>query len=121
MTVTYSKIRGLPAVHRWRDGTVATTLPYAGGIPRDLGHWFIEAQVDLPWGFWALAARQAPLASLILVQGRWPKGREWLDRVRRRHGLAMLHAESQDGAWLADTSIDVRADWDLIRDRLSRM
>jgi hypothetical protein len=122
MTVTYSKIRGMPAVHRWRDGTVATTLPYAGGLPHDLGHWFIECQVDLPWGFWALAGRQAPFASLTLASGRWPRGRhEWLDRVRRRHALAMLHAESQGGAWLVDPTLDVHGDWQLIRDRLSRM
>ena len=121
MTVTYTKMRGAPAVHRWPDGVVATTLPHGSGLPHDLGHWFIEAQVDLPWGFWSLAAKQAPFASLTLVEGRWPKGRdEWFARVRRKHGLSMLHAEAHDGRWLADPELDVRASWRQIRDGLRR-
>ena len=121
MTVTYTKLRGAPAVHRWPGGLVATTLPWTSGLPHDLGHWFIEAQVDLPWGFWSLAAQRAPFASLTLVEGRWPKGRQaWLDRVRRKHGLSMLHAEAQDGHWLADPQLDVHRDWPEIRRRLAR-
>jgi hypothetical protein len=121
MTVTYTKVRNTPAVHRWPGGLVATTRPWTGGLPHDLGHWFIEAQVDLPWGFWALAARRAPFASFTLVEGRWPKGsREWLARVRRKHGLSMLHAEAQDGRWLADRDLDVHRDWKEIRAHLAR-
>ena len=121
MTVTYTKIRGAPAVHRWPDGLVATTQPWFGGIPHDLGHWLIEAQVDLRWGFWSLAGQQAPFDSFTLVAGRWPKGkRDWLDRVRRKHGLSMLHAEAQAGLWLADPGLDVHGDWKEIRGRLAR-
>jgi hypothetical protein len=124
MTVTYTKILGAPAVHRWpgTPGLVATCLPWTGGLPHDLGHWFMEAQVDLRWGFWSLAGQQAPFSSLTLVQGRWPKGRqEWFDRVRRRHGLSMLHAEAHGGPWLADPDLDVRRDWSEIRRSLARM
>jgi hypothetical protein len=32
----------------------------------------------------------------------------------------MLHAEAQDGAWLADPDLDVHRDWRAIRDRLAR-
>jgi hypothetical protein len=121
MTATFTKVRGAPTVYRWPDGVVATSLPWTRGLPHDLGHWFIEAQVDLPWGFWSLAGQQAPYPSLTLVSGRWPKGRqEWLDRVRRKHGLAMLHAEAQDGHWLADPTLDVHADWSEIRRLLAR-
>ena len=121
MTVTYTKIRGAPAVHRWRDGTVATCMQWSGGFPHDLGHWVLEAQVDLPWGFWSLAGQQAPFASLTLVEGRWPKGKQaWLDRVRRKHGLSMLHAEAQDGHWLLDPELDVHASWREIRSHLAK-
>ena len=121
MTVTYTKSRGAPSVHRWPDGTVATCMQWSGGFPHDLGHWVLEAQVDLPWGFWSLAGQQAPFASLTLVRGRWPKGkREWLDRVRRKHGLSMLHAEAQDGSWLLDPDLDVHGDWQQIRRRLAK-
>jgi hypothetical protein len=121
MVVTFEKVLGAPAVHRWPDGTVATCLPWTGGLPHDLGHWLLEAQVDLPYGFWSLAGQQAPFASLTLVQGRWPKGRQaWFDRVRRRHATAMLHAEAQDGAWLADPDLDVHARWPELRDLLAR-
>jgi hypothetical protein len=120
MTVTYTKTLGVPAIHRWPGGLVATTMPWTGGFPHDLGHWLMEAQVDLPWGFWSLAARRAPFRSFTLVSGRWPKDADvWLDRVRRRHGLAMLHAEGHDGKWLADPDLDVRRSWPLIRRRLA--
>jgi hypothetical protein len=123
MTVTFTKVRGAPAVHRWprSPGLVATCLPWTSGLPHDLGHWLIEAQVDLPWGFWSLAGQQAPFASLTLVEGRWPRGRqEWLGRVRRKHALSMLHAEAQDGRWLADPNLDVHGNWREIRGRLAR-
>jgi hypothetical protein len=121
MTVTYTKVVGAPAIHRWPDGTVATCLQWSRGFPHDLGHWVFEAQVDLPWGFWSLAGQQAPFDSLQLVAGRWPKGKAaWLDRVRRKHGLSMLHAEAHDGIWLTDPALDVHAQWPEIRDRLRR-
>ena len=121
MTATYTKVGGAPSVHRWPDGLVATCMSWSGGFPHDLGHWVMEAQVDLPWGFWSLAGQQAPFASFELVSGRWPKGKqEWFDRVRRKHGLSMLHAEAQDGRWLIDPDLDVHAQWPTIRDRLAR-
>ena len=121
MGVTYTKTIGAPAVHRWPGGLVATTLSWHSGLPHDLGHWILEAQVDLPYGFWSLAAQRAPFASFTLVEGRWPKGRqEWLDRVRRKHETSMLHAEAHGGAWLTDPELDVRAQWPTIRRRLAR-
>jgi hypothetical protein len=123
MTVTFTKAVRAPSVHRWPDGTVATCQQHwvGKGLPHDLGHWLIEAQVDLRWGFWSLAGQQAPFASLELVEGRWPKGKQqWFDRVRRKHGLSMLHAEAQGGTWLADPDLDVHAEWSQIRDRLAR-
>ena len=123
MTVTFTKVRGAPAVHRWPStpGLVATSMVWNAGLPHDLGHWMMEAQVDLPWGFWSLAGQQAPFDSLVLVGGRWPKGRqEWLNRVRRKHGYAMLHAEAQDGSWLARPDLNVHAEWREIRDRLTK-
>ena len=122
MTVTYTKTRGAPAVHRWpQSELVATTMPWHGHFPHDLGHWLLEAQVDLPYGFWSLAAQKAPFDSFTLVAGRWPKGRrEWLDRVRRKHGTGMLHAEGQGGHWLTDPDLDVRAEWPAIRRRLAK-
>lgn len=121
MTVTYTKLPGALSVHRWPNGLVATTPQWGRGLPHDLGHWLMEAQVDLRWGFWSLAGQQAPFESLTVVAGRWPKGRqEWLDRVRRKHGTAMLHAEVQDGRWLADPNLDVDADWKTIRAKLAR-
>jgi hypothetical protein len=121
MTVTYTKILGAPAIHRWPGGLVATTMPWTGGLPHDLGHWMMDAQVDLPWGFWSLAARKAPFRSFTLVQGRWPKDRDaWLERVKRKHGLAMLHAEAHDGHWLADPDLDVHTNWTAIRRSLAK-
>jgi hypothetical protein len=121
MTVTYTKVLGAPAIHRWPGGLVATTFPWTGSLPHDLGHWIMEAQVDLPYGFWSLAAQKAPFSSFTLVSGRWPKDRaDWLDRVRRKHGVAMLHAEGHGGAWLADPDLDVHGDWPTLRRRLAR-
>ena len=48
------------------------------------------------------------------------EGQEWFDRVRRKHSLGMLHAEAQDGAWLADPDLDVPRDWADIRELLAR-
>lgn len=121
MTVTYTKTHGVPAVHRWPGGLVATTMPWTGGVPHDLGHWLLEAQVDLPWGFWSLAGQRAPFESFTLVTGRWPKGRAaWLDRVRRKHGTSMLHAEGLGGMWLADPELDVHGSWPHLRRRLAK-
>lgn len=121
MTATFTKIVGVRAVYRWPDGLVATTCVTGRGFPHDLRHWLIEAQVDLPWGFWSLAGQQAPFDSFQVVSGRWPKGRqEWFDRVLRKHGLSMLHAEAQNGFWLVDPDLDVQARWPEIRRRLAR-
>ena len=121
MTVTFTKIRGAAAIYRWpaTPGLVALSMQWSTGLPHDLGHWMMEAQVDLPWGFWSLAGQQAPYASFELIEGRWPKGKqEWYARVVRKHGMSMLHAEAQDGYWLTDPNLNVRADWPEIRERL---
>lgn len=123
MTATFTKIGGVPTVYRWpaNPELVAVSMNWSKRIPHDMGHWFMEAQVDLPWGFWSLAAQQAPFASFELVKGRWPKERvDWYRRVVRKHGESMLHAEAQDGLWLTDPSLDVHAQWPEIRDRLAR-
>src|SRR3954470_22361918 len=121
MTATFTKTLGAPTVYRWRDGTVATTMNWGRGIPHDMGHWFMEAQVDLPYGFWSLAGQQAPFDSFTLVHGRWPKGkREFLDRVRRKHREAMLHAEAHSGLWLARSDLNVHAEWTNIRRSLAK-
>jgi hypothetical protein len=123
MTVTFTKTSGVPAMFRWpkTPDVVATSPQWGTGFPHDLQHWLMEAQVDLPWGFWALAGRQAPFDSLQLVRGRWPKGRaEMLERVRRKHRTEMLHAEVQGGLWLADPELNVHADWSRIRQKLAR-
>jgi hypothetical protein len=121
MTATFTKTPGAPTVYRWRDGTVATTMNWGRGIPHDMGHWFMEAQVDLPYGFWSLAGQQAPFDSFTLVHGRWPKGRqEFLDRVRRKHREAMLHAEAHGGLWLARPDLNVHAEWPDIRRKLAK-
>ena len=121
MTVTYTKAAGVPAVHRWPDGLVATTCVTGRGLPHDLRHWLMEAQVDLPWGFWCLAGQQAPFESFQIVEGRWPKGRkDWFERIQRKHGPSMLHAEAQDGFWLTEADLDVHAQWQEIRRRLAK-
>src|SRR5690349_9692129 len=112
MTATFTKTVGAPAVYRWADGTVATTPNWGRRFPHDLTHWLVEAQVDLPYGFWALAGRQAPFDSFTLVRGRWPKGaHEFLDRVRRKHRGEMLHAEAMGGLPLARADLDVKGEW----------
>jgi hypothetical protein len=123
MIVTFTKTPNASAVYRWpaTPDLVATALQWGRGFPHDLSHWLLEAQVDLPWGFWSLAGQQAPFESLVVVSGRWPKGkREWLDRVRRKHDLSMLHAEAQGGSWLVRKDLDVHRDWPDIRARLAR-
>lgn len=123
MTVTYTKTVGVSAFHQWSDGLAATTCATNTGLglPHDLRHWLIEAQVDLPFGFWSLAGQQAPFASFTVVRGRWPRGRtEWLDRLRQKHELSMLHAEAVGGYWLADPDLDVHAQWHEIRQRLAQ-
>lgn len=123
MAVTFTKVRGAPSLFRWpgTPGLVAAGQPWSKGLPHDMAHWLMEAQVDLPHGFWSLAGQQAPFASLHVIEGRWPAGRrEWLDRVRRKHDLSMLHAEVQEGEWLADPDLDVHREWPRIRDQLAR-
>ena len=117
MTATFPKShdRGNVAVFEWPDGSAATTPMWARGdrLPHDLGHYIGEAQFRPPYGFWSLAAQQAPFGSLTIVRGRWPGDRqEWLDRVRKKHGAEMLKAESLDLSGLADiTEAELEGRW----------
>ena len=112
MTATFPKTRrDEPAValFEWPDGSAATTPMHGivGALPHDLGHYVGEAQFRPPYGFWNLAAQQAPFASLTLIRGRWPGDRQaWLDRVRRKHGVEMLKAEALDLSGLADAPVE---------------
>lgn len=117
MTATFPKVNDRSAhlaLFEWPDGSAATTPMYGHPkrLPHDLGHYVGEAHFRPPYGFWNLAAQQAPFHSLTLVRGRWPRGRqEWLDRVRRKHGAEMLKAESVDVARLAAPDFDLEARW----------
>lgn len=116
LKVTFPKNhdRARLAVFEWDDGLVATTPVWgrAERLPHDLSHYAIEAQFLPPYGFWSMAERQAPFESLTLVRGRWPRGRrEWLDRVRRKHGGEMLKAEAVELGPLADPAVELDAVW----------
>ena len=116
MTVTFPKSHDHKnvATFEWPDGSAATTPAGRGDrLPHDLGHYTAEAHFRPPYGFWSLAAQQAPFSSLTLVRGRWPVGRhEWLDRVRKRHGAEMLQAEALNLSWLAYISeADLEGRW----------
>lgn len=117
MTATFpkSRDRGALAVFEWPDGLVATCPIQAsntGRLPHDLIHYIGEAQFRPPYGFWGLAARQAPFDSLTLVKGAWPRGRrEWLDRVRRKHGVEMFEAEVVELGRIADPDLDMDQYW----------
>ena len=85
------------AEFRWSDGTVATTPLYnhSGRLPHDLEHYVVDAHVDLPFGFWALAGKQTPFKSFTLLAGRWERGaRERFERSARKHRGAMLQGEA---------------------------
>ena len=118
MTATFPKPRDrralTVAVFEWPDGSAATT-PMFGvveALPHDLGHYIGEAHFRPPYGFWNLAAQQAPFSSLTLIRGRWPGDRkEWLDRIRRKHGAEMLKAESVDFVGLANPRFDLDRYW----------
>lgn len=116
MTATFPKNREpiSYAVFEWPDCSAATTPMWGnkGALPHDLGHYVGEAQFRPPYGFWNLAAQQAPFDSLTLIRGRWPGDRKaWLDRVRRKHGLEMLKSEATDLAGLADPRVDLDRRW----------
>lgn len=116
MTATFpkSRARGCVAVLEWPDGSAATTSMHgsADRLPHDLQHYFVEAQFRPPYGFWNLAAQQAPFGSFTLVRGRWPRGRQdWLARVRRKHGVEMLKAESVGLAQITDPNLDMDQYW----------
>lgn len=125
MRATFPKHARLDRVasFEWSDGLLATTPIYGKPprLPHDLGHYVVEARLQPPYGFWALAAKQAPFASLTLVRGRWPKGkREWLDRVRRKHAAEMLKAEATGVTGLDDPDFDIDAAWPSIRRSMRR-
>ena len=116
MTATFPKSHdhGNAAIFEWSDGLVATTPTGRGDrLPHDVGHYIGEAQFRPPYGFWSLAAQQAPFSSLTLVRGRWPDDRQqWLERIRRKHGPEMLQAEALNLSWLAGISAaDLEGRW----------
>lgn len=117
MTATFPKSheRGRLAVFEWPDGLVATCpidAANSGALPHDLIHYLGEAQFRPPYGFWGLASQQAPFASLTLVKGAWPRGRrEWLDRVRRKHGVEMFKAEVVELGNITDPNLDMDRYW----------
>jgi hypothetical protein len=94
-----------------------------GRLPHDLDHYIIESQVDVPYGFWALAARQAPFASFTIARGRWPRGKvEWFERVQRKHRGEMIQSEAVAGivTRIACGDLDIDRDWSAIRRWLTR-
>ncbi|MBW3537833.1 MAG: hypothetical protein KY395_08765 [Actinobacteria bacterium] len=115
MTVSFPKSDGrAPALFEWADGLAATCAihNHPKRLPHDLEHYIVEAQFRPPYGFWSLASRQAPFDSLHLVRGRWPRGkREWLDRVRRKHGAEMLKAEAVGLGPIHDPDLDLERYW----------
>ena len=125
LRATFPKHAGVDrrARFEWSDGLVATS-PIGGRpvrLPHDLEHYAVEAVLRPEYGFWSLAAQQAPFASLTPVGGRWPKGRrEWFDRVRRKHREAMLKAEALGIRGLEDPSFDVDAMWPRVKLALER-
>lgn len=125
LEVTFPKQteRGQVATFAWSDGLVATS-PLWGRperLPHDLGHYSVDAHFRPPYSFWSLVGQQAPFASLTLVRGRWPGGkREWLDRIRRKHGLEMLKAESPGIGRTCEPDFDADAEWPAIRRALNR-
>lgn len=112
------------AEFRWSDGTVATTPLYThpDRLPHDLEHYVLDAHIDLPFGFWALAGKQTPFKSFTLVSGRWERGaRERFERQARRHRGAMLQGEAGSFVHdLASREDDVAVEWPLLRRRLRR-
>ena len=115
MTATFPKSdRHTPVRFEWSDGLAATCAVHdqPNRLPHDLRHYIVEAQFLPPYGFWSLASQQAPFDSLELVRGRWPRGkREWLDRVRRKHGAEMLKAESVGPGALDNPDLDFERYW----------
>lgn len=115
MTVSFPKGDSRSkAIYEWSDGMVALCDMYKDPrrLPHDLEHYIVEAQFRPPYGFWSLASRQAPYASLRLVNGRWPRAKqEWFDRLRRKHGDEMLKAESVGLGPIHDPGLDFDRYW----------
>lgn len=111
------------AEYAWSDGLTAVSPSNGrpGRLPHDLHHYIVESQVDMPYGFWALAARQAPYESFDLTRGRWPRPEiEWFERVKRKHRGEMVRAEAIGVvAKLARGELDINRDWKAIRRHLT--
>ena len=127
LTATFPKAdrsRGVAEL-RWSDGTVATTPMYNHRhlLPHDLEHYVVEAHVDLPFGFWALAGKQTPFESFTLVAGRWNRrARERFERNARKHRGSMLQSEAAFFVHdLATREEDLAAEWPALRRRLRRV
>lgn len=125
LEVTFPKVRDprRVATFAWSDGLVAT-CPIWGRcerLPHDLEHYAVDAHFRPPYAFWTLVGQQAPFASLSPVKGRWPPRKvEWLDRVRRKHGLEMLKGEAPGLGRVGHPDFDVDAEWPTIRRTLNR-
>ena len=126
LTATFPKPsgRGGVAEFRWSDGTIATTPlhSHASRLPHDLDHYVVDAHVDLPFGFWALAGKQTPFKSFTLVAGRWERGaRERFERSVRKHRGAMLQGEAAFFVHeLAAREDQLAVAWPVLRRRLRR-
>lgn len=111
------------ATFEWSDGLVAETPIWSRPtkLPHDLEHYVLESYVQPPYGFWSLAAQQAPFKSLTLVSGRWPRDRvAWFERVKRKHRDEMVQAEAVGVGAVARGDLDVHRDWATIRRGFTR-
>lgn len=104
------------ATFEWSDGLVCTTVGGGrpGRLPHDLEHYILESQVELPYGFWTLAGKQAPFQSFTHVRGQWPRSRKtWFEQVKKKHRGEMVKADSLAGIVhaLARGALDLDRDW----------
>ena len=87
-------------------------------FPHDLEHYSVEAILRPKYGFWELASRQAPFATLEPSRP-WPRAkRDWYARVVRRHGEDMLIAEMIGG--LPRDGASIEQQWREARGMLKR-
>lgn len=125
LEVTFPKNhdRSRVATFVWSDGLVATS-PIWGRyqrLPHDLEHYAVDAHFRPRYAFWTLAGQQAPYESLTVVRGRWPAGKkEWLDRIRRKHGAQMLKAEAPGVGNIGRPDFDLDAEWPVIKRAMNR-
>ncbi len=79
----------------WDGAFYAETPIYShcDRLPHDLAHYAVDAVLRPRYGFWELAARQAPFSNLRPSKP-WPKNRvAWFATVLRDHRDEMVEAE----------------------------